>query len=293
MKFSFDTGKTYEDVYSGWLDFFRAVAESDEPIAVSDVPHSWVPLLIYLGGDVVSSTVHFPCDRILCSSDVSRALSIALQQGLLREFVESSCCYRPELVDAMWKSDMEWNTKRLPVAASKEFVVTNNGSFHRPEVISFLDRCTSAHQWKRGIVLVPCAADKPYPAPLHVAVRSVIPDDYRIAVVTGVLGVVPEELWGEMPNYDSGVPNRWRVMEAVRTYFDRCMYEKIVVYSDFYSEAISYGLDQADPISPMQSRSRVYASFPLEQAGYWVRGSSGYCDLMSKEALSLLQKACE
>lgn len=103
-----------------------------------------------------------------------------------------------------------------------------------------------------------------------------------MAVVTGVLGVVPEEMWKAMPNYDSGVPNRWRVMEAVEDYFYWTNYEHVIVYSDFYSEAISIGLRAFH-------RSRV--SYPLEEAGVHIRGESGYVDLLNKGNLDLLREA--
>jgi hypothetical protein len=49
---------------------------------------------------------------------------------------------------------------------------------------------------------------------------------------------VPRELWDIMPLYDSGLPNQWRLMLETEKYFLSNRYDRIVVYSDFYNEAI-------------------------------------------------------
>jgi len=286
MRFNPKSGKTYEDQYGGWLEFFRIIAEGNEkgPINVEGVPRCWVPLITYLGGVVTSSTVHFECDELLPPTTIMLEMyRAAAAKGLAREFVESYCTWRPELVDAMYKADMEWPTMPRLRNIRPEFVVTNNGSFHRPEVLEFFQLMMEHElESKHGIVLVPCAADKPYPSALHAAVRANIPADYRIAVVTGVFGVVPEEYWPIMPNYDSGVPNRWRAMKGVELHFAKYNYKDIVVYSDFYSEAIAFGLKNAGFLER--------AFFPLEDAGVWKRGSTGYIDLRKPEHLELLRE---
>lgn len=283
-RFNPHSGGTYEDTYSGWLEMFREVAESEIPVTVSGIPLCWLPLMSYLGANVQSTTVHFPCDQLLQS--VIPIFEKAKRLGLVREFVESFCTFRPELVDAMWKSDMEWNTQQRWHVMKGHFVVTNNGSFHRPEVLQFMASMEGVQLApKAGIVLVPCAADKPYPAPLHKAVRAAIPAEFRIAVVTGVLGVVPEEFWHDMPQYDSGIPNRWRAMKRVEDFFRKHDYPRIVVYSDFYSEAIRRGLDRVPRF--------LDALYPLEESGDWTSGSIGYLNLLDTKLLGLLARACE
>lgn len=296
-KLTFDAaaGKTYEDRYSGWLDFFRRVATDPLRARCRDVPLSWVPLLLYLGASVESALIYFPQDRLMPSlGEIAQRMGEAGVIGLAREYVEMCCALRPELVDAMWKSDCEWDTlHRQHTMNTDEFVITNNGSFHRPEVLDFITKMRIGDdlEMKHGIVLVPCAADKPYPSPLHKDVRAHIPDSYRIAVVTGVLGVVPEEYWPEMPKYDSGVPNRWRAMKLVEEYFTRYRwsYRHIVVYSDFYSEAIRYGLEHAGIPTDSTLEDRR-AEFPLEDAGVWTRGANGYTDLRLASNLALLHE---
>ena len=280
LRFDPTDGATYEDTYSGWLKFFKTVAESEESVVCVDVPTSWAPLLWYLGANVESTITFFSCDTLVRHDDYEAAK----MNSLGREYVESVCTYRPELVDAMWKSDCEWDTVRRDHVAKASFIVTNNGSFHRPEVLDYVDFLrTTVVGVSRGVVLVPCAADKPYPAPLHKLIRQNIPDDYRLVIVTGVLGVVPEDLWPSMPIYDSGLPNRWRVMTEIKRYFQHAPCGRIVVYSDFYSEAISLGLALAGKD----------ADYPLEEAGVWRRGQSGYLNLSDPKNLLLLRGAAK
>jgi len=166
-------------------------------------------------------------------------------QWLDRTALEVLCGFRPECVDALWKIDMQWTVPPGRVhrpEKKKEFIVTNNGSFHRPEVLEFMKQLEHFPPPSKKVVLVPCAADKPYPSPLHQAVLDRMPADYYMAVATGVLGIVPQAAWPTMPHYDSGVPNQWRLMTEVVKYFTRYKHERIVVYSDFYNEAIMRAL---------------------------------------------------
>jgi hypothetical protein len=91
-----------------------------------------------------------------------------------------------------------------------------------------------------------------------------------------------------MPEYDSGVPNRWRVLKEVKRHFSLNAYEHVVVYSDFYSEAVSLGLEAS-----RDQGNACEFSFPLEEAGLWVRGKEGsYVDLLSEECLAALERVC-
>jgi len=145
---------------------------------------------------------------------------------------------------------------------------------------------------KKNVVLVPCAADKPYPSPLHRAVKNLLPsDDWYIACVTGVLGIVPEDLWPIMPHYDSGIPNRWRVMQMVKEYFGEFRHDRIVVYSDFYSEAIKAGLDALASRQPLDLD--IYLTGPTHRVDYVipVEFYANYLDLMDPGYLNKLDAA--
>jgi predicted RNA-binding protein len=184
-----------------------------------------------------------------------------------RTMIEALCCVRPELVDALWKCDMQWESQRPVYVATGPFMVTSNSSFHRAEVRDFLARIAHYKKHKKltpeqvartNVVLLPCAADKPFPAPMHEAVLSMLPDaTWYAAIVTGVCGIVPQEMWAEMPWYDSGIPNRWRVYTACRDYFRARPHARVVMYMDFYSEAVFDALNasnhsHAETVNPVQ-----------------------------------------
>jgi hypothetical protein len=57
-------------------------------------------------------------------------------------------------------------------------------------------------------------------------------------VASGVVGIAPQELWGDLPNYDSGLPNEWRLLHEARDYFGRVRYDRVVVYADYYNRTI-------------------------------------------------------
>jgi predicted RNA-binding protein len=163
--------------------------------------------------------------------------------GRQRELVEFYCALRPELVDALWKSDVEWKTKNRLHTAQKDFVVTTNNSFYRPELLAFIKKVHRYKTKKKKCILVPCSADKPYPSELHKIIKKIAGEDWLIIVVSGAIGLAPEELFKDMPNYDSGLPYFWRIRDEVQKFFKRNKFEKIVVYSDFNSAAIKAGLD--------------------------------------------------
>ena len=238
-----DTPGRYEDQYGHWLAFFQHLAESDVPLTLSNVPGSWSVLSKYLGHQVLSTYEKWPTCSVVLAMNPSYAASYA---GDLRLLVEATTVFRPELVDALWKCDMQWRTRpvdtRSVLGASDDIVITNNGSYHRPEIKQYFAHLDAYVPTKKNVVLVPCAADKPYPAPVHRAVLDRMPDTFYLANLTGVLGVVPQDLWPVMPRYDSGIPNEWRLLNVVRSYFARNRPDIVVVYADYYSIALKEAL---------------------------------------------------
>lgn len=271
-------GRTYEHEYNGWLSIFRQVAEDENPVVVNP-PRSWVSLLYYLGAQIDGQFRHqFREDDYVGLAMAN--VNLAEASGRLRELVERDSALRPELVDALYKSDMEWRTVGRRHTVQREFKVTCNGSFFRPEVLDYFNWWkANARQVHRKAVIVPCAADKPYPAPLHRAVLDLIAHKeelYDVFIATGVLGLVPEWAWDQMPLYDSGLPNEWRVMQAVNDFFFLHKYDRVVVYSDFYGNAIRAGLTLA-------GQGWVWPVANIYQGDY--------LDLRSENCLRLLEEA--
>lgn len=280
------TEHRYEDRYGQYLAFFKEIAECDPYVQIeaSDVPWSWVPLLLYLRCKVARPVFKFPsCYIARRALWTGQTATTGLVDCLTldRSAVEMFCGARPELVDALYKIDMQWNVHEdriFPYTREKEFVVATNGAFFRREVRDFITLLDGYKPSKRNVVLCPCAADKPYPAPLHTTIQARLPDDsFYVAVATGVLGIVPEDLWSYMPHYDSGLPNEWRLMRRARAYFRQHPHSRIVVYCDFYSLALADAF-----IATLPGRPEIDFVFPVQEY-------PDYVDLMADENLAKLE----
>lgn len=278
-------GATYEATYLGWVNFLRNLAVAPKRTRVA-VPRSWAPFVHYMGHQVAHFLNWFPEDEILWHGD-----RLPGPDGE-RRLVEVMSACRPELVHALYEWDTDWRhaenakarVRHRPADPDHMFVVTGNASFYRPEVLAYLDEL---HAWQPSydpetthVILVPCAADKPYPAPLHKKIRERLTTRkiYQI-VVTGVLGLVPEALWDTCPKYDSGLPNQLRVTAEVDRYFGKHYHRHVHVYSDFYAKSIERG---------------ALARF-LGDVFHWPLGvrkeEDGYLDLMADAHLSALERS--
>lgn len=245
-------------------------------VVVSHAPWSWTPLLAWMRCQMKAARIVFPTCRMV--SGLGPWMTLNEQR---RSIVESLCTLRPETTDALWKFDNEWPhhpDRTLPYAVGQDMpiLVTNGNSFFRSEFKEYLERLHTYTPLLRKVVLVPCAADKPYPSPLHREVLARIPSDWYVCIVTGTLGLVPQDLWHFMPNYDSALPNEWRAFEEVRDYFGKHQHDAVVVYSDFYAEAIYEGLHAA-----CHKGAALYP-FP------WERGYTPYVDLLDAGRLRRL-----
>lgn len=268
------SGERYGDQYGAWLELFRKIAESSDPVKVISPPSSWVPFLIYIGANVEGWREHFLCDAWL--SDPISAYKNAVSKGRQREYVEHVCALRPELVDSLWKVDAQWKAARVDHTEQREFIVTTYNAWYRPEIQKFLERLKD-YRVPEGIkncVITNCAADKPYPSPLHRAIRSVLPDkSWHLVIATGVLGVVPEELWDVMPLYDAGIPNFSRCTEQWELFLPRVNYDRIIVFTEMYSQSVerafrSVSQEKRDCVNWVLKPDHYKDYLPLESSEY-------------------------
>ena len=234
-------GHGYAHEYDDYLALFRTLAQTDELYLCVNVPASWGPFIRWLGHQVESvkrvegwdgETIEW-CKAYVEAKDK-------------RRIVEIASTVRPELVHALYCADTEWSCPLRAKTNLLGFPITCNGSFFRDEVLGYKQKLNAFKPTKRRAVIVPCAAEKPYPSPLHSAVLDRIDtEQWHVIVATGVLGLVPQELWPEAPHYDSGLPNLFRCSITAQWFFSKFQYEAVVVYSDFYAYAFKQGLDRA------------------------------------------------
>jgi len=294
---SLPEAKMYEDRYQQYIDIFKRLATTPGHMMplVSNAPWSWVPLLYYIGCAIESPR------RVFEHCYAVEGAWTSAPSFNDRTLIEVLCGFRPETVDALWKVDMQWpigeGRIRPDFVHEREFIVTNNGSFHRPEVREFLTELALYRPRKKNVVLVPCAADKPYPAPMHRAVLNMMPSNFYMANVTGVVGIAPQDLWDVMPHYDSGVPNRWRAMQLVKEYFDKHTHDRVIVYCDFYNQAIyeafrslGYEVVDLDDEGVVRLSSRNMHADTLVEFVMPVEFYADYVDLMAPDRLERLRK---
>lgn len=250
----------YANRYDEWLNFFRTLGYAASPVVCHQVPRFWVPFILYLGHVVES---------VQATGDTFdlvdwRMLFEAADRNEKRRVVEVASATRPELVHALYCSDTEWPCPLREHVVAQEFPVTMNGSFHRPEVRDYLANLGDYVPKQGTAVIVPCSATKPYPSPVHNEVFGRLPSEghFDVIVVSGTLGLVPNELWAVAPQYDAGLPNFDRVRDTVSWYFGKWnrVYDRIVVYSDFYASTILEGLARVDA----PTASYVFGCYPRD-----------------------------
>lgn len=270
-------GLRYEDRYGGYLEIFHDILKTiqePDPVVVVGAPWSWVALIRYMGAEVQRPVSFFGVADQIAFSVLRQASSPHL---LTRSVIETLCALRPETIDALWKVDRQWGLKAKGAPAPlKEFIITGNGSFDREEIQTYERHLASYTPTKRKVVLVPCAADKPYPAEIHKAVLALMPPDFYLANITGVLGIVPMDLWPVMPHYDSGIPNEWRCMNVVFKYFQKFPHERVICYCDFYNLAVDAAFRLLDRPIEFVNEVKFY---------------SDYLNLLDPERLAALKAA--
>lgn len=274
-------GKTYEDRYGGYLGIFGEIAAlpSNIEVLVKNPPWSWVPLLQYLNCGIVNPREVFThCGMVRAAIEPDHPCD--------RTAIEVLCGFRPETVDALYKVDREWKSKRVKqFPFEKDFLITTTSGFQRKEVVSFIDDYLRNYvPPSRKVVITPCAADKPYPAPLHKAVLEMMPSDFYLATATGALGLVPQELWQYMPHYDAGIPNDWRMFQVFVQYFQQNYHTHIVVYCDYQTPAI---------LSALRMIGAGESAIFVNGTGNPMGLHNPYLDLMAPSRLLRLRNAFE
>lgn len=201
---------TYEQTYADALRFFRYIHQAPNPVECGAFPLVYQPLVWYLGG-----------------------ITDEPGSGTRREDIEAACARRPEMVDALWRADMvDMGTTRH--VEERRFIIATYSGFFRPEILAHMRYVDAyAQQGDRTrLVLGPCSALKPYPSPTHSAIIRAVGDKADLAVLSTAVGVTPRHCWGNMPEYDNGLPYFERIYERLPEYISRTTYTEVFLYLD-------------------------------------------------------------
>jgi len=227
-------GKNYNDTYSQYLEFFKNLKPEDE---VVNPPLCWLPMIDYCKAKSIDYQLFFQQDHWLVDMKLQSLIFNTKSNGGYRHFVEFVSTLRPELVDALWKVDNQWGNDTQTII-EHEFYMTNYNSYFRKEIIDFEKKILEYRSNNAECVITNCFADKPYPSPIHCKIKELYPDR-ELLIATGVFGIVPEALWGDMPHYDCGIPNFWKQKEMATKFFRNNYYSKIHVFTEFYQKSLN------------------------------------------------------
>lgn len=168
-----------------------------------------------------------------------------IEQGQLREFVESRCRMHADHVMILRHLDNRHDIMEqyAPIARSCVMRANSAESMNRVEIRRFADRVASRyHPPKTDVaVLLPCSAKKPYSvSQSHKKFQMAIANRAHELIVTSPLGLVPRELETVYPagHYDVPVTGYWDAEECavitgiITRYFEQNHYRRVIAHLD-------------------------------------------------------------
>jgi len=163
-----------------------------------------------------------PPDVAACETHNRRALRREfarvrerIREGTLRDYLAGHVRHHGWQTAALRRLDRHpFVAARTPIRRRATLRATTDDALHRPAVRRFRERVGSRYRprFGRPIVLVPCAATKPYgESPSHGAFRNAVDFRAHLVTLTSPLGVVPMELEATYPaqQYDTPVTGHW------------------------------------------------------------------------------------
>jgi predicted RNA-binding protein len=237
----------YSDLRGDWYrgaDLMARLIDRSarEGICLLGFPAIWIPIFLHFGAawrDAIAPPEPQPLFSDLSPGEIERLARAAFARGQLRTLVESSAALDPLLADVLHRLD-----RRRDVAhpATGKIAFTGWQSYGRPELLDLEDRILAFQSRPRGVaVLLPCARKRPYrTSRAHKRLwRGLEPIGLEKAevdeIVVSSLGVIPEAFWSDpvVLAYDSGVPDIYRVLRLMRSYFAPRRYQRVVDCLEF------------------------------------------------------------
>ena len=231
-----------DDWYRGAELMARLIAHAatGEQIVFVGFPRQWEPLLAHFGAesvDPIPPPRYIPLASDLSNSAVNRMIARAQREQRLRQLVEVFAASDPVVADVLHQLDRRVGFDSLKALPDLVIPLTGWQSYGRPEVQRFVAAVemlpTSS---RRQAVLLPCARKRPYDgSKTHKRIwRGLQTGDLNRndfdAVVVSSIGVVPEAMWNDpvVLAYDSGVPDIYRTLRLMRSFFRKNHYDLVV-----------------------------------------------------------------
>lgn len=229
----------------------RLIARSVQSDTILEgFPRQWIPLFVHFGvtwTSVSLSSEYVPIASELNARELKRLSCRSQSRGALRELVEAFASLDPLIADVLYKLDRRLSLPDRPVTGRVR--LTGWQSYGRPEVLSLNTLVENAAKVAHStVVVLPCARRRPYQkSKTHKRIwatlkqRGIQPQAVDKLVVSSV-GIVPESLWSHpvVHAYDSGVPDIYRVLRLMRTYFSKARFDRVIDCLEFkpYSDCL-------------------------------------------------------
>jgi predicted RNA-binding protein len=241
-----------DDWYRGADLMARLIARaaSGTPIIFVGFPRQWGPLFAAFG--VTFQELSAPQHYVPIASDLSyrtlaRTVSGAGKKGRLRQLAEVFAATDPVLADVLHKLDRRVGPDRPDLNAPVP--LTGWQSYGRAEVQRLAREISELPcSGRRRAVALPCSRMRPYNrSKTHrrlwreLTSAKIERDTVDILVISSI-GVVPEAFWNHpvVLRYDSGVPDIYRVLRLMRSFFSTHRYDLVVDCLEFqpYSDCL-------------------------------------------------------
>jgi predicted RNA-binding protein len=218
------------------------VRSAREGTNLTGFPAIWIPIFMLFGAQwqhAIPQPEWQPLFSDLPPREIERLARAAFARGQLRTLVEGTAALDPLLADVLHKLDRR---RDGTVAVGGKIAFTGWQSYGRAEVLNFEDRIrTSRPEHKDAAILLPCARRRPYGrSKTHTRLWKGLAQ-MRVGkgsadeIVISSLGVIPQAFWEDpvVLAYDSGVPDIYRVLRIMRSYFGERSYPLVIDCLEF------------------------------------------------------------
>jgi hypothetical protein len=212
-------------------------------------PRQWIPMFEWY--DVqwkqsIEPSHYLPFFSDLSELQLLKIISRAKQEGVLRSLIESAAMLDPIVSDFLYIVDN--SVKANSPAMRNELAVSSNGakrktlmlngwqSYGRPSIRSLENTVAQIIPAAKIAAALPCSYTRPYDrSRTHKQIYRILTEQgydlskVHLVVITS-LGVLPQEVWTlpQVIKYDAGVPDIYRVLRLVRSFFSKANYDCVL-----------------------------------------------------------------
>lgn len=229
--------------------FFRAHLHGKQ-VHCTGFPRQWIPFFEWWAvtwADAIDPACHIPVISDISEQQLVAIVEASKSAGTLRQFVEMISTGDPLLADVLFVVDSSAQMSTHTLRAERDELrhagthgidrplrLTSWQSYGRTSMRELERLCLADRQSEKVAVLLPCSRRRPYSkSRLHRRIAErlhgiVEPPFDRIVISS--LGVIPEPMWEHdlVVAYDSGVPDIYRVLQLMRSFFEGRSYTRVI-----------------------------------------------------------------